>query len=199
MNFPATLSCTTLLPAPLVTWEVNGFQAFSGERISISYNATTRRSEYRISRVDYSDVGDYQCQAFDADGETTAASQVGRLTAQGEDPDLAISFINTTESCNYLITGFPAFISPLSPILAPIGGTASFECAVVSNPTATVTWLHESGSIMRNVTSTGRITISPPTMLTITNIQQSDAGYYICSAQNLFGRNRTSGRLLIGG
>ena len=60
-------------------------------------------------------------------------------------------------------------------------------------------WFYEQGSLRSNITTGGRFTISPANMLRIVNIQESDAGYYVCSAQNTFGTNSTTGRLTIGG
>lgn len=95
--------------------------------------------------------------------------------------------------------GIPAFATPLSPITVPLGGRATLECLVLSNPPASTSWFYELGSITRSIATEGRITISPANILTIVNVEDTDAGYYVCSAQNAFGRNMTSGRLQIGG
>lgn len=74
-----------------------------------------------------------------------------------------------------------------------------FNCDVISVPPATViAWTYESAGVQRVLTTGGRITISPVTSLIISNVQPSDDGYYICSAENSFGRNSTSGRLTVG-
>lgn len=96
------------------------------------------------------------------------------------------------------LPGIPIF-APLSPITVPLGGRAELECQVTSNPPATVTWFYELGSVIRSVTTGGRFTISPADVLTIIDVQETDVGYYVCSAQNAFGTNTTAGRLQIGG
>lgn len=70
---------------------------------------------------------------------------------------------------------------------------------MLSNPAAVVSWSYELGTVTQSLSTGERVTIAPPNVLTITNVQEEDAGYYVCSALNTFGRNMTSGRLLIGG
>ena len=82
--------------------------------------------------------------------------------------------------------------------MVAVGGRAEFNCDVLSIPPATVSWSYDSGGVQRNLTTGGRVTISPSTTLTITNVRESDEGYYICTAQNSFGRNTSSGRLTVG-
>ena len=98
------------------------------------------------------------------------------------------------------LSGHPEFGTPLPSITVAVGGRAEFTCDVLSIPPASVSWSHDSGGVQRNLTSGGRFTISssPSTALTITNVQESDEGYYICTAQNSFGRNATSGWLTVG-
>ena len=95
------------------------------------------------------------------------------------------------------LSGHPEFGAPLPSITAAVGGRGEFNCDVLSIPPASISWSHDSGGVL---TSGGRFTISPtPSItLTITNVQESDEGYYICTAQNSFGRNATSGRLTVG-
>ena len=107
--------------------------------------------------------------------------------------------------CNFFMTGLfvlsgiPVFATPLSPITVPLGGIATLICQVISNPPATITWFYEQGSVTRRLTTEGRLSISLSNVLTIINVLAADAGYYVCSAQNAFGTNMTSGRLQIGG
>lgn len=100
---------------------------------------------------------------------------------------------------SHFVSGIPVFVSPLFPGTISLGGTLALECQVLSNPNATVSWSYELSSNRVSLTTGGRVTISPANHLTISNVQASDAGYYVCTAENIFGRNMTSGRLLIGG
>ena len=95
------------------------------------------------------------------------------------------------------ISGPPTFESSLAAIVIQHGDTANFQCVVVSNPPSTVSWYYELGNYRRPLNSSGRVTISPANVLTITDVQERDVGYYVCSAENNFGLNTTSGRLIL--
>ncbi len=77
-------------------------------------------------------------------------------------------------------------------------GEAVFICNVVSNPLATVTWFAEVGTTRQLLTPGPRIDISN-NILIISNVQQSDVGFYTCVATNVFGSNTTTARLVIAG
>lgn len=177
-NSPATLSCSAPDPAPpsSIAWVHNDIAAASNDRISIVYDSTSGRSEFRISSVNYNDDGIYQCFAEDAQGDIVSSSDTGNFTVQGH----------------------PAFAEPLSPVVAPLGGQAVFTCFVLSNPPATVSWVF--GVPPQPLVEGGRITISetPPFTLTISNVQAADEGFYECVAENSYGPNITSARLSIG-
>ena len=94
------------------------------------------------------------------------------------------------------IAGQPIF-DPTPPIITALGSQATLPCDVQSSPAVTsVSWS------LRNqpLASGGRILITqtPPYTLTITSVQSTDVGYYVCAAQNSFGRNSTTVRLTIG-
>ena len=91
-------------------------------------------------------------------------------------------------------TGQPSFRQPLRSITAAVGSQAVFQCLVVSNPPATVSWTHGQ----QNLSNGGRIFLNS-SALVISGVQSSDEGYYYCNAQNLFGVNSTSASLTIGG
>ena len=94
-----------------------------------------------------------------------------------------------------LLSGLPEVSIP--PVSATVGSTAVMECQVRSIPAATsITWAHQQDSISRPIISAGRF-ITSGQNLTILNTQEADTGYYICSAQNTFGSNSTSGRLTV--
>ena len=90
------------------------------------------------------------------------------------------------------------FDAPLSPGTVLLGNTAVVDCQVRSNPPATITWSYQLGTVTRTLATGGRVTISPGNRITIINVQEGDAGYYVCTARNVFGSNMTSGRLSIG-
>ena len=92
-------------------------------------------------------------------------------------------------------TGHPGFAHSLQPAIVPLGGTAVFECPVLSNPPADVGWTFQDGT---PITSGIKYVISPATTLSITDVQATDERFYVCTATNTFGRNSTSARLAIG-
>ena len=49
---------------------------------------------------------------------------------------------------------------------------SGWVCDVLSIPPTTVTWSYDFGGVQRNLTTDGRVTISPSTTLTITNVQE---------------------------
>lgn len=108
-------------------------------------------------------------------------------------------FLPTTTSSILLDIGPPTFESSLSAVVIQEGDTAVFQCNIVSNPPSSVSWLYELGSYRRTLNSSARVTISPANVLTITDVQETDVGYYVCSAENTFGTNTTTGRLILGG
>ena len=85
-NFPITLSCSAPDPAPpaSILWLHNDIAATSNDRISIVYDSSTGRSEFKISSVNYFDDGTYQCFAENDQGEIVSSSEIGNLTAIGE-------------------------------------------------------------------------------------------------------------------
>ena len=82
-NFPVTLSCTSLPPPASIVWEKDGSQLAADDRLEISLNVSTGRSELRLATVYYGDGGEYLCRAFDADGTILGSSQSATLTVQG--------------------------------------------------------------------------------------------------------------------
>ncbi len=94
-----------------------------------------------------------------------------------------------------LDTGYPGFAHPLPSVTIPLGATAIFECPVLSNPPANVSWAYQDNS---PIPSNSRFTISPANTLRVENVQLSDERFYVCHAVNTYGRNSSSARLTIG-
>ena len=104
-----------------------------------------------------------------------------------------------TEAFSVSIPGLPQLSVP--PVTVAVGSTAMIQCQILANPPVSNTmWFYEQGGLRRTITTGGRFIISPSSnTLTILNAVESDSGYYICSAQNVFGTNSTSGRLTVEG
>ena len=202
-----TLSCYAPDPSPppSVVWLHNDiFQTADGRR-TITYNSTTGRSEFQINEVAYSDAGQYRCLALDELGDIAFQSDTGTLTVNGAWVFSLITslkfyfFSSSLSSCPLLlpsITGQPAFVQRLSPVATPLGSQAMFQCHVISNPPAAVSW--SFGTPPLPLANGGRIFLNA-SILIISNVQASDVGYYQCVAENAFGVNTTSAPLSIGG
>lgn len=147
--------------------------------------------------VAYTDTGQYQCLALSETSSVLFQSDVGTLTVQGKPllflPETTHLLLSTH---SFTQIGQPAFTQALLPVIVPIGSQAVFQCRVVSNPRANVSWAF--GSPPAALSSSGRIFLNS-SALVISNVQHSDEGYYQCVAENSYGLNSTSASLSIGG
>lgn len=82
------------------------------------------------------------------------------------------------------------------PVITPLGRQANFQCRVVSNPPANVSWAF--GTLQETLSNGGRIFFNS-SVLIISNAQPSDEGQYYCIAENSYGINSTSAPFSIGG
>ena len=91
--------------------------------------------------------------------------------------------------------GPPVFRVPLEPITVHIGGMATFNCDVYSNPILqSVSWIFNG---VRIVSDNLRITVSD-TRLVIDSVQSEDEGSYSCDVTNAFGSQQSAAILTIG-
>ena len=188
-NFPTALSCSTNLPYPQsIVWRLNGAEAATGVA---TYDGTTGRSQYFLALLSYTDAGNYTCLALDADSSVLATSRPALLTVQGMIADIFTLLLLATQ----LLSGPPFFLPSLSGLTVQESGEATFTCNVISNPPSSIIWL---GPGPQTLSSEGRISISY-NVLTISNVQQGDDGFYSCVATNLFGSNTTTARLTFAG
>ena len=105
-----------------------------------------------------------------------------------------LSKMFSSSSSSSSSSGIPAFDPLLQSQSASISSTVQFLCHVLSNPPATVTWSFNGAQL----SNSDKYTITS-TMLTVSNIQLSDDGYYQCRASNSFGTNHTNARLTVTG
>ena len=199
---PLNLTCYAPDPSPppSIIWLVNShiFQTNDSRR-NVVYDILTGRSTFQLFEVQYSDAGQYQCIAISDIGTELYQSNVGTLTVQGKyvyTCHYILSLYEANIIHYYAGSGQPSFRQPLSPVITPAGNQAVFQCNVISNPPATVSWTY--GTPQQNLSNGGRIFFNSSTLI-ISNVQSSDEGYYHCIAQNSFGVNSTSAALTIGG
>ena len=85
-NHPVTLSCFAPDPSPPpgVDWYLDGLPVSpDGDRVTVSYDVGSGRSECAIGSAGYLDAGVYQCVAVDAQGGALFQSEGGNLTVKG--------------------------------------------------------------------------------------------------------------------
>lgn len=183
-NHPYVLSCLPHTPPPLMVWVKDGLQmepGFAGDpRIQITYNTTSGLTTYSISSVEYSDAGQYQCQALNE-----------------------VMTIYSSEIATISVTGLPVFTSTLAPQSLTVGSDIFLTCVATANPLCTITWAFNG----QTISSEGQYSIVPgasqglvtDSVLQISNLQVSNTGFVTCTANNTFGKNSTTAKLTVTG
>ncbi|XP_031814691.1 roundabout homolog 2 isoform X8 [Sarcophilus harrisii] len=151
-------------PQPTVRWKKDDTDLPRG-RIDIKDDYTLR-----IKKAMSSDEGTYMC---------VAENRVGRVEA------------SATLTVRARPVAPPQFVvRPRDQIVAQ-GRTVTFPCETKGNPQPAVFWQKEGSQNLlfpnQPLQPSSRYSVSPSGDLTITNIQRSDAGYYICQALTVAG------------
>jgi hypothetical protein len=93
------------------------------------------------------------------------------------------------------VLGLPVVTIDSNEYLVNYGNTATLRCTVNANPTQTsVAWQKIQNGVPSNVVVSGRYqggTTSSPSLI-ISNVDNSDEGFYICSATNSVGTGQSS-------
>ncbi|XP_074388886.1 roundabout homolog 2 isoform X10 [Zonotrichia albicollis] len=147
-------------PTPTVRWKKDDADLPRG-RYDIKDDYTLR-----IKKAASSDEGTYTC---------IAENRVGKVEA----------------SATLTVRAPPQFVvRPRDQIVAQ-GRTVTFPCETKGNPQPAVFWQKEGSQNLlfpnQPLQPNSRYSVSPTGDLTITNIQRSDAGYYICQALTVAG------------
>ncbi|XP_072477718.1 roundabout homolog 2 isoform X7 [Notamacropus eugenii] len=151
-------------PQPTVRWKKDDTDLPRG-RFDIKDDYTLR-----IKKAMSSDEGTYTC---------VAENRVGRVEA------------SATLTVRARPVAPPQFVvRPRDQIVAQ-GRTVTFPCETKGNPQPAVFWQKEGSQNLlfpnQPLQPSSRCSVSPTGDLTITNIQRSDAGYYICQALTVAG------------
>ncbi|XP_040606514.1 roundabout homolog 2 isoform X7 [Mesocricetus auratus] len=151
-------------PQPTVRWKKDDADLPRG-RYDIKDDYTLR-----IKRAMSTDEGTYTC---------IAENRVGKVEA------------SATLTVRVRPVAPPQFVvRPRDQIVAQ-GRTVTFPCETKGNPQPAVFWQKEGSQNLlfpnQPQQPTSRCSVSPTGDLTITNIQRSDAGYYICQALTVAG------------
>ncbi|XP_015679605.1 roundabout homolog 1 [Protobothrops mucrosquamatus] len=136
----------------------------------------------KIRKVMAGDMGSYTCVAENMVGKAEASAT---LTVQGFD------FISPSEP--------PHFVVKPRDQVATLGRTVTFQCEATGNPQPAIFWRREGSQNLlfsyQPPQSSNRFSVSQTGDLTITNVQRSDVGYYICQTLNVAGSITTKAYL----
>ncbi|CAH1247003.1 HMCN2 [Branchiostoma lanceolatum] len=83
----------------------------------------------------------------------------------------------------------PVFTVTPSPSSVSRGGSAIFNCVVTGSPSPSLSWTNNNNVVIVN---NGRFTVYPNNSLVVTDVRDTDAGFYTCHATNSFGTNAAS-------
>uniref|UniRef100_A0A8B9I7T9 Roundabout guidance receptor 1 n=1 Tax=Anser brachyrhynchus TaxID=132585 RepID=A0A8B9I7T9_9AVES len=147
-------------PVPTVRWRKD-----DGELPKARYEIRDDHT-LKIRKVMAGDMGSYTCIAENMVGKAEASAT---LTVQ--EP--------------------PQFVVKPRDQVAALGRTVTFQCEATGNPQPAIFWRREGSQNLlfsyQPPQSSSRFSVSQTGDLTITNVQRSDVGYYICQTLNVAG------------
>ncbi|XP_072477732.1 roundabout homolog 1 isoform X5 [Notamacropus eugenii] len=147
-------------PVPTVRWRKD-----DGELPKSRYEIRDDHT-LKIRKVVAGDMGSYTCVAENMVGKAEASAT---LTVQ--EP--------------------PHFVVKPRDQVAALGRTVTFQCEATGNPQPAIFWRREGSQNLlfsyHPPQSSSRFSVSQTGDLTITNVQRSDVGYYICQTLNVAG------------
>uniref|UniRef100_A0A8C3QLR6 Roundabout guidance receptor 1 n=1 Tax=Cyanoderma ruficeps TaxID=181631 RepID=A0A8C3QLR6_9PASS len=150
-------------PVPTVRWRKD-----DGELPKARYEIRDDHT-LKIRKVTAGDMGSYTCVAENMVGKAEASAT---LTVQGKNEP-------------------PQFVVKPRDQVAALGRTVTFQCEATGNPQPAIFWRREGSQNLlfsyQPPQSSSRFSVSQTGDLTITNVQRSDVGYYICQTLNVAG------------
>nr|XP_047936814.1 roundabout homolog 1 isoform X8 [Anser cygnoides] len=150
-------------PVPTVRWRKD-----DGELPKARYEIRDDHT-LKIRKVMAGDMGSYTCIAENMVGKAEASAT---LTVQ-------------------VVSEPPQFVVKPRDQVAALGRTVTFQCEATGNPQPAIFWRREGSQNLlfsyQPPQSSSRFSVSQTGDLTITNVQRSDVGYYICQTLNVAG------------
>uniref|UniRef100_A0A8C6J2I3 Uncharacterized protein n=1 Tax=Melopsittacus undulatus TaxID=13146 RepID=A0A8C6J2I3_MELUD len=150
-------------PVPTVRWRKD-----DGELPKARYEIRDDHT-LKIRKVMAGDMGSYTCVAENMVGKAEASAT---LTVQ-------------------VLSEPPQFVVKPRDQVAALGRTVTFQCEATGNPQPAIFWRREGSQNLlfsyQPPQSSSRFSVSQTGDLTITNVQRSDVGYYICQTLNVAG------------
>jgi len=178
------LTCSVSgVPEPDIQWYRNG------EKIYSSINCCMRNNyglvSLEIAVASHENEGQYLCEATNSEGTVSCSAQI---TVEGAK--------KTTEASE---NDAPIFVeTPLCSTVV-VGGDAVFQCVSKGNPMPSFKWTKDGQNVDENDHVSMFVDSNGGCRLVIHNVQENDAGLYMCTAHNNVGRTKCSTRLRIVG
>ncbi|XP_039388372.1 roundabout homolog 1 isoform X8 [Mauremys reevesii] len=158
-------------PVPTVRWRKD-----DGELPKARYEIRDDHT-LKIRKVMAGDMGSYTCVAENMVGKAEASAT---LTVQ-------------------VVSEPPHFVVKPRDQVAALGRTVTFQCEATGNPQPAIFWRREGSQNLlfsyQPPQSSSRFSVSQTGDLTITSVQRSDVGYYICQTLNVAGSITTKAYL----
>ncbi|XP_038147922.1 roundabout homolog 2 isoform X11 [Cyprinodon tularosa] len=154
-------------PPPTVRWRKDDIDVPRGR-----YETRYDKDDYmlRVKKASISDEGTFTC---------VAENRVGKLEA------------SATLTVRARPVAPPQFVIRPRDQIVSQGRTATFPCEAKGNPQPAVFWQKEGSQILlfpnQPQQPNSRFSVSPSGELTISSVQRTDAGYYICQALTVAG------------
>nr|CAD7455194.1 unnamed protein product [Timema tahoe] len=158
------------VPLPLVQWFKNDTCIDNSPDYVITYN--NGDAVLRFEEVFLEDQAEYTCKATNPVGTDTCKA---RLTVEPLEP---------TES--------PAFVTPLSNVMARAGQKIKLECEVTGLPMPELSWIQNGKPVKETRDLKTQYDEDFKATLTITEAFPKDAGVYVVSAKNIAGEATSS-------
>ena len=95
----------------------------------------------------------------------------------------------------------PFFTRTLRPVTVSVGDSITLDCCVQSHPAPIIRWLHNGVDLPESGDGRVQMSYSPEGTcnLYVRESQLSDAGQYICHAQNQLGKRQTTTFIVVTG
>ncbi|XP_030010177.1 roundabout homolog 2-like isoform X2 [Sphaeramia orbicularis] len=154
-------------PPPTLRWKKEDTDVPRGR-----YDIRYEKEDFllRIKKASVSDQGTFTCQAENRVGKVEASAYLTIRARPVEAPQFVVR--------------------PRDQIVAQ-GRTATFPCETKGKPQPTVFWQREGSQDLlfpnQPIQGDSRVSVSVSGELTISSVQRSDAGYYICQALTVAG------------
>ncbi|KHN85071.1 Fibroblast growth factor receptor-like 1 [Toxocara canis] len=170
------------------------------EQISFDFNNRYKLSrsdrELKIRNPQTSDSGTYQCQAVNGFGHRELDFDVYIYDPANEKEHAVDETITLSERSSppKWLNESEMRSSMLAPLRLSVGRKLQLKCPASGNPLPHVTWLRNNKPIERDEVTFDHSS----SLLTLSNLQTSDSGEYVCRVENEHGSVEATFRVRVG-